>query len=49
MPARVDGNQRTNVEMNKASATTPGALGLAAFLVGHAIVLWKMDWRYDRP
>lgn len=25
-----------------------GALGFAAFLVGHAIVLWKMDWGYGR-
>jgi hypothetical protein len=25
-----------------------GALGCAAFLIGHAVVLWKMDWGYDR-
>lgn len=24
-----------------------GALGFAAFLIGHAIVLWKMDWGYS--
>jgi hypothetical protein len=24
-----------------------GALAFTAFLVGHAVVLWKMDWRYD--
>jgi hypothetical protein len=25
-----------------------GALGFAAFLIGHAVVLWKMDWGYSR-
>jgi len=25
-----------------------GALGLAFFIGGHAIILWKMDWGYDR-
>lgn len=24
------------------------ALGFAAFVVGHAIVLWKMDWEHSR-
>ena len=27
---------------------TSGALGLLSFVVGHAIVLWKMDWGYGR-
>jgi hypothetical protein len=25
-----------------------GALGFTAFLIGHAVVLWKMDWGYRR-
>jgi len=25
-----------------------GALGFVAFVIGHATVLWKMDWGYDR-
>ena len=25
-----------------------GFLGFGAFLIGHAIVLWKMDWGYHR-
>ena len=25
-----------------------GALGFGAFLIGHAVVLWKMDWGYGR-
>ena len=25
-----------------------GALGLLFFVVGHVIVLWKMDWGYGR-
>ncbi len=24
------------------------AIGFGAFLISHAIVLWKMDWGYDR-
>ena len=25
-----------------------GAVGLLAFVIGHTIVLWKMDWGYGR-
>ena len=25
-----------------------GALGFGAFVIGHAVVLWKMDWGYGR-
>jgi small-conductance mechanosensitive channel len=25
-----------------------GAIAFGAFMVGHAIILWKMDWRYRR-
>jgi hypothetical protein len=25
-----------------------GAIAFGAFLVGHAVVLWKMDWGYGR-
>ena len=25
-----------------------GAIGLLSFFVGHAIILWKMDWRFGR-
>lgn len=25
-----------------------GAIAFGAFLVGHAVVLWKMDWGYER-
>ena len=25
---------------------TTGAIAFAAFVIGHAIVLWKMDWGY---
>jgi hypothetical protein len=24
------------------------ALGFAAFVIGHVVVLWKMDWGYGR-
>ena len=24
------------------------AVGFGAFLIGHAVVLWKMDWGYGR-
>ena len=25
-----------------------GFLGLLIFVVGHAVILWKMDWNYTR-
>ena len=36
------------VELESSIGRAIAAFGLVSFLIGHAIVLWKMDWGYDR-
>jgi hypothetical protein len=35
-------------EANSTGWWVTGAIAFAAFVIGHAIVLWKMDWGYGR-
>jgi hypothetical protein len=36
-------------DTHPALAFTAGVAALLSALIGHAVVLWKMDWNYARP